>query len=253
MPGFEKREIPKNKIQIDDIDEEDFEVNVDIEDSPSTDSKIEKKNNAKVNTTNKKGNQRNGNPNQVKRPVNKDKKEDNMQKYIIAGIAVVIIVIIIVFLVINMVKKDEPVTVDEPAIVNQQSDDNVKAGVPSLNGTGAEQNDSIVSDPSLIVKDLNGNPVEPNYKVMNNEEVTDFISYTKYRSPMGNGVEFYWLEATYKGQPYKVQVPYSIYSKLDREGITVVDIELLTLEDNSKIVTYMKVRKDAKSLLDKNR
>ena len=121
-----------------------------------------------------------------------------------------------------------------------------------MNGTGAEKNDTTLSSPDLIVKDLNGNPVPSDYKVVNNEEVTDFISFTKYRAPMGNGLEFYWLEATYKNQPYKVQVPYSVYSKLDKEGITVVDMEVLTLEDGSKIVTYMRVRKDAKSLLEKN-
>lgn len=100
---------------------------------------------------------------------------------------------------------------------------------------------------------MNGNTVATNYTVVQSETITDFITYTKHRAITGDGVEFYWLEAVYKKQPCKVQVPYSIYSKLDDEGITVVDAEVLTLDNGSQIVTYMSVRKDAKDLLDKNR
>lgn len=135
---------------------------------------------------------------------------------------------------------------------NQNSSE-VSAGIPSLYGNGSGTNNSALTSSNEILKDLNGNTVDPNYKVVANNTVTDFINYKKYRATTGNGLEFYWLEAKYKGGDYKVQVPYSIYSKLDSEGITVVDAEVLTLDNGSEIVTYMSVRKDAKDLLDKNR
>lgn len=126
----------------------------------------------------------------------------------------------------------------------------VSAGLPNLYGSGESQNTSAVTDSSAILKDLNGNTVSVNYNVSSIETVTDFVSYTKHRAITGDGVEFYWLEATYKKQPCKIQVSYSIYSKLDDEGITVVDAEVLTLDNGSEIVTYMTVRKDAKDLLE---
>lgn len=137
----------------------------------------------------------------------------------------------------------------------QQNTDSseVSVGIPSLYGNGSSTNNSALTNSSEILKDLNGNTVNPNYQVVANNTVTDFINYKKYRATTGNGLEFYWLEAKYKGGDYKVQVPYSIYSKLDSEGITVVDAEVLTLDNGSEIVTYMSVRKDAKDLLDKNR
>lgn len=142
-------------------------------------------------------------------------------------------------------------------IIEQQQQYNnsseVSAGIPSLYGNGSSTNNSPLTNSNEILKDLNGNTIDPNYQVVANNTVTDFINFKKYRATTGNGLEFYWLEARYKGGDYKVQVPYSIYSKLDSEGITVVDAEVLTLDNGSEIVTYMSVRKDAKDLLDKNR
>lgn len=96
---------------------------------------------------------------------------------------------------------------------------------------------------------LNGQTINIDYEVQETNIVTDFINFTKFRSIMGQGLEFYWLEATYKGIEYKVQVPYSVYSKLEDKGITVVDMEVLTLTDGNKLITYMNVRKDAKNVL----
>lgn len=131
---------------------------------------------------------------------------------------------------------------------NQQS--NVSTGIPSLYGDGKDINTSGLTSSDEILKDLNGNKVDANYTIRQQKTVTDYINYVKHRATTGDGMEFYWLEATYKKQPYKVQVPYSIYSKLDDEGITVVDAEILVLEGGGEIVSYMSVRKDAKALLE---
>lgn len=190
----------------------------------------------------------------------KDKELDKKVVYsIVAGGAIVLAILgFMIFNSISAKKKAqaEALRIEQEQALQQaqqgQSSD-VSAGIPNLYGNGSSENKSPVTSSDNILKDLNGNTVATNYTVVQSETITDFITYTKHRAITGDGVEFYWLEAVYKKQPCKVQVPYSIYSKLDDEGITVVDAEVLTLDNGSQIVTYMSVRKDAKDLLDKNR
>ena len=174
--------------------------------------------------------------------------------YVACGVVVLVLIVVIIFFVNSSKKREQELLLlqqqQEQQTQNNSNTNEVKPGIPNFYGVGEEQNDEYMYDPSLITKDLNGNQVSPDYVVVDSQEVTDYINYKKFRSPTGNGLEFYWLEAEYKGQPYKVQVPYSVYSKLDYSGITVVDMEVLTLEDNSKMITYMTVREDAKSLLE---
>lgn len=187
---------------------------------------------------------------------------DNKMLYLIGGVVGVSVLVGGFMLFSNSQNKKELLAQQEKLEYAQQQQqlqqqqlendrNKVSTGIPSLYGTGSTENNSPITDSSEILKDLNGNPVDSNYNVVRNETVTDFINYKKYRATTGNGLEFYWLEAKYKGGDYKVQVPYSIYSKLDSEGITVVDAEVLTLDNGSEIVTYMSVRKDAKALLER--
>lgn len=194
-----------------------------------------------------------------------NKKKNEKDKNVIYAVAVAggIMLLVSGYLIVNSIsakkvaaEKEQLLAQQQEIIEQQQSSSNsseVSAGIPSLYGNGSGTNNSNLTNSSEILKDLNGNTIDPNYSVTANNTVTDFINYKKYRATTGDGLEFYWLEATYKGGSYKVQVPYSIYSKLDEEGITVVDAEVLTLENGSEVVTYMSVRKDAKDLLDKNR
>lgn len=194
------------------------------------------------------------------------KKKNEKDKNVVYAVAIAggLVLAVSGYLIFNSVStkkaaaKQAELLAQQQEIAEQQQQYNqnsseVSAGIPSLYGNGSGTNNSALTSSNEILKDLNGNTVDPNYKVVANNTVTDFINYKKYRATTGNGLEFYWLEAKYKGGDYKVQVPYSIYSKLDSEGITVVDAEVLTLDNGSEIVTYMSVRKDAKDLLDKNR
>lgn len=152
----------------------------------------------------------------------------------------------------NKALKEQAIA-DAEALAQAEKDakENVDIGIPGLTGTGAPENEGTIVSPELILKDINGNQVNPNYTIVSNDTITDFINYTKYRTTTGDGLEFYWLEATYKDKPYKVQITYSVYSKLETTGITVVDMEVLTLDDDTKIITYMNVRKDAKNQLQR--
>lgn len=185
-----------------------------------------------------------------------DSKDDKTVVFIVIGVVVLVLVVISVFFISSAKQKKQ----EQLALLQQQEEEKknslsisqseINPGIPNFYGVGEDQNDAYLYDPSLITKDLNGNQLPTDYVVLDSQEVTDYINFKKFRSSTGNGLEFYWLEAEYKGQPYKVQVPYSVYSKLDYSGITVVDMEVLHLEDGSKIVTYMTVREDAKSLLE---
>lgn len=198
-----------------------------------------------------------GNQNPNKRIVrNKQTKQqdDKTVMFIVIGVIVVLVIGIIVFFANSNKKKKQELLLLQQQQQSQQSsgvaEGTVKPGIPNFYGVGEDENDDYLYNPNLVTKDLNGNQVPTNYVVIDSDEVTDYITYKKYRAATGNGLEFYWLEAEYKGQPYKVQVPYSVYSKLDYSGITVVTMEVLTLEGNSKMITYMTVKEDAKSLLE---
>ncbi|MNN23375.1 hypothetical protein D3C81_1367710 [compost metagenome] len=137
------------------------------------------------------------------------------------------------------------------ALANQKTD--TQAGIPNLNISNETQNKSEPVKDSVITTNLQQVPIDANYKVKEYKTVTDFVNYKKYRAVTGKGVEFYWLEATYKKQPYKIQVPFQVFNNLEEEGITVVNVEVSVLEDNSEVITYMSVKKDAKTLLDNGR
>lgn len=132
---------------------------------------------------------------------------------------------------------------------NTQRD--TKAGAPNLNSNTTDENKASVTGDQLVTN-LNGQKVDTNYKVKNIQTVRDYINYTKYRTVTGTGLEFYWLNATYKENTYIVQVPYQVFKELDDVGITLVDVEVTTLDDgnNSEIVTYMDVVKNSKSIIN---
>lgn len=186
-----------------------------------------------------------------------DLNDKKMLYYVVGGVVAISLLGGVFMLSSNASSKKQLAEKEQQEMMEQQAEleknknkSDVSAGIPSLYGQGKTDNSSSLTSSDQILKDLNGNTVPPNYSIREQKTVTDYINYTKYRATTGDGMEFYWLEAIYKKQPYKVQVPYSIYSRLDNEGITVVDAEILVLENGGEIVSYMSVRKDAKSLLE---
>ena len=136
---------------------------------------------------------------------------------------------------------------------NSAVDDKTKAGAANLYGSvaGANSSDAVPVTNMTIVQSLQGVDEKANYTVRSSRTVRDFISYKKHRGVVSSGIEFYWLEGTYKGQTCLIPTSYQIFNQLDEEGQTVVDVEVLTLEDNQEIVTYMSVVQNAKSLINK--
>lgn len=190
------------------------------------------------------------------------KKESNSKTIIIICVSIAIAVCIVIGYFIhksNVSEEQRQSTIEaqERSIKSQadsvsDEDKQVKAGAPNLYGDSKDTNTSTVVSDTKITTNLNGEKVDPNYKIREIKTVQDFINYTKYRAITDKGMEFYWLETMYKDKKYKVQVPFAIYKELEKKGITVVDVEVTVLEDGSEVVTYMNVRKDAKTLLEKD-
>jgi hypothetical protein len=126
------------------------------------------------------------------------------------------------------------------------------AGIKDISGDTVKKNDTEVSKDTFVM-DLNGNTVAEKFEVKGIHTVTDFVSYKKKRSVTGKGIELYWLEAIYKGQPAKIQVPFSIFKEMDPTGITVVDVEVVELDTGDgilhEVATNFIVRPDYKEKL----
>lgn len=245
MPGFKKQKDIDSDIGDFNFDTTDFDDDFDDEENDEVSMDEQ--------TT------QDGTPRVVKK---EEKKLDKGKIIIGACVCVVIAVVGVAGFVIhktNKANKEEKARLEQSyedakkAKEAQDAEENkVTPGVPNFYAEGSGQNNSSVSDGKKITTDLNGEPVDPNYKIQSIDIKKDFINYTKYRAVTDKGMEFYWLETYYKNKKYKVQVPYSIYEKLEKSGITVCDVEVLTLEGGSQVVTYMNVRKDAQSLLERD-
>ena len=203
------------------------------------------------------------NESKIKQETSVDKKKKVL--IVIVSVVVVILFVIVGFLVfggnssdkaeasasLQTTKQSQDAKPKEDDTKKQQKDypTDVNAGVPDIEmGTNMKQN-SDTTDPKEFLKDINGNKIDKNYDVVRIEHATDFIDYTKKRGVTGDGVELLWLDATYKGRHYEVQVPFEVFKELDSSGITVVDVEILHTRDGGTVVSYMNVRKDYKQLL----
>ena len=213
---------------------------------------------------------------QLKPPKSVKKKSEGLDKktkYIIGGACgvVVIAISIVIATTISSRNKQKESQQQLAELQQQQSleqaskqqqqttttPSNVKAGAPNLQVDNNKVNDTPISDEGMITSDLNGNEVSANYKIKSIDTVRDFINFTKYRAQTADGMEFYWLEVTYKEKPYKVQIPYKIFKELDASGITVADIEVTKVDkgggQSGEIVTYMNIVENSKKLINKDK
>lgn len=177
------------------------------------------------------------------------------QKTIIIGCAAIVLALLALTIGIASSKsKTTKTTSVQPATVTaqQQTDSNKKAGIDNLQSDTQHKNTSSVESSDNLTTDLNGKPVPSDYQIKTIKTVTEVVGYTKHRVVLGNGLEFYYLDVDYKGQPYKVQIPFAMFKELSSDtGYVVVDAEDTTTTTNQEIITYMAVRKDQKSYLDK--
>lgn len=193
---------------------------------------------------------------------------------IIFGVAaaVLVLVVFVVFLLLNGGQKTEKVegtgaagqqqmqdsgTKQESNILNENDfapdePDRENGTTALLDGVGTQdftqnttmESDSEMEDASEYTKDIYGLTTRVDYTVDKILNVTDFVEYEKHRGTWGGGLELYWLEATYKGAKYVVQVPFQYYKELDDIGIVPVKMEVLKITgegdgDDRTVISYM--------------
>lgn len=215
-----------------------------------------------------------GVPNKAPKSIKKNQSSgmDKKTKYIIFGASAVAILAVAIVAATTISSKQRQADSQkqiaelqqqqqlEQASKQQQATEtpsDVKAGAPNLQVDNQKVNDTPVTDESKITSDLNGNELNTNYKIKSINTVRDFINFKKYRAQTADGMEFYWLEVTYKEKPYKVQVPYKIFKELDDSGITVADIEVTKVDkgggQSGEVVTYMNIVENSKKLINQDK
>lgn len=133
----------------------------------------------------------------------------------------------------------------------EDSGDSINPGLPDPEKGKQNVNNGTIEDTNGFLIDINGNQIPENYTVKKIVNETDFVSYVKKRGLTADGIELLWLDAEYKGNPYTVQVPFKIWKELDSQGITVVDMEVLYLDNDAKVISYMKVKENYKEIMEK--
>lgn len=91
------------------------------------------------------------------------------------------------------------------------------------------------------LKDINGVDIKATYNVVSRDYVYDYVSYVAKRGIIDDGMEIYWLEATYEGKKYRIQVPFYYFKDFSTEGVCRVQIEVLNIEGGGKVISYMQV------------
>ena len=137
----------------------------------------------------------------------------------------------------------------EPSVTME--DGEIKPGLSDFEGGDHNTNTGEVTDTGDFLKDINGSQIPKHYEVKKITYETDFVSYVKKRGVTGDGVELLWLDAEYKGNPYVIQVPFKVWKELDETGITVVDMEVLTIDKDLKVISNMQVKDNYKEIMEK--
>ena len=165
------------------------------------------------------------------------------------GVAAVIVVIL--FLLMNGGRKDPaPVDTTPPSTSSEQpsaaptdSFGDPNLGIQDFTQNTNNTSNSPLSNPDGFIEDINGLTTRVEYNVSAIQNAIDFVNYTKYRGTWGGGLELYWLDCTYKGAHYVIQIPFKYYKELDDTGIVPVQMEVLYSKQQTgetvTIISYM--------------
>ena len=175
---------------------------------------------------------------------------------VVIVVAVVIIVVIIMVSVLLSRDKDSDApheegigteSEEEEAVVSNgvYDADGMTLNPDGINpGIGTAQasdtTSATVYSPDDFIKDLNGLDISAVYEVGDISYVYDYVSYEKRRALIDDGMELYWLEAEYQGKKYRIEIPFTYFKNLRSSGICRVMVEVLTLKNGGKVISYMR-------------
>lgn len=193
--------------------------------------------------------------------INDEEDENSLQQSVLQSKKIMIVAgavvgVILFFVVVNLVmglfnKPSEPDNKDtqkdsQVVVDNNVNDEQDKPDEPNQNQqqSGTTIEEDFGTDEGTYGDNLTLSRVEPVWEYLSSQDVKDFCNYEKHRSVLGNGLELYWLDCTYKDMPYIIQVEYTTYMSLEQKGIIPVIMEETTTTENVKLITHMKVDTD---------
>lgn len=171
--------------------------------------------------------------------------------FIVAGILVVLVVVV-GFLLLSGRKRpaDEPnIPSSQPTTSQGDASSSVQDPLTDLGTQDFTQDTNWTSssemvNPDLYTEDIHGLTTRVDYTVKSINYIADFVSYEKRRGTWGGGLELYWLDATYQGNKYVVQIPFQYYKELSETGIIPVKMEVLSIAGSTEgqtlnVISYM--------------
>lgn len=177
-------------------------------------------------------------------------------KKLLIGVGGIIALALVVSVTTSLGGKGEtPVVVltDTPPIVEEelQQDpvDPLKQELADqgigLNTNKDTSTNSTALSSNTFLKDLTGVDVPEYYTVKDITYITDLVPYTKHRAVTGDGIELYWIEGTYRGQPCKFTIPYKYFRELDNTGAIPCMIEIVQTDTGALIATWFQFSEPA--------
>jgi hypothetical protein len=177
----------------------------------------------------------------------------NKRRVLFIGIGVAVVLIVIIFFMIKGgggSKKPTVAPVQTPVSTaqNGKSVDPVQQQKDALykNGIGKEyvsqQNifDQGPIEANKFRKDFLNNDAPETYKrPLKVVTVNDSVSYVKHRTITDDGIDLYWVDATYKGKKTQFTISYYIYQALSPQGVMDVQVETVTDADGHVYITSM--------------
>lgn len=175
-------------------------------------------------------------------------------KLILIGIICLILVVIIILVTKDRKENEvvEQVNTATQQVVPELSDEEKLQQELSQEGYGV---DAVIRDSQTInttpvqtdtfLKDLDGKDIPELFEVKEITNIFDFVIYTKHRAVTGEGIELYWLEGKYKGQPCRLTIPYQYFKELPDEGAVICKIEIVQTTEGNKLATNFQFDPDA--------
>lgn len=179
--------------------------------------------------------------------------EKRKKRVLFIGIGIAVALIIIIFFLVKGgggSKKPVATPVQAPVSTAQNGAtvDPVQQQKDALykNGIGKEyvsqQNifDQGPIEANKFRKDFLNNDAPETYKrPLKVVTVNDSVSYIKHRTITDDGIDLYWVDATYKGKKTQFTISYYIYQALSPQGVMDVQVETVTDADEHVYITSM--------------
>lgn len=129
----------------------------------------------------------------------------------------------------------------EPVASEDSNEDKVNLGATDYRNSTKNTTTARYFDADDFVKDIDGNDISAVYSYRDRTYINDYANYVAKRGIIDDGMEVYWLDITYKKKKYRMQIPFYYFKDLDDSGICKVEIEVLTLDNGSQVISYMHI------------